>query len=67
MKIPGFNAEASLYKTYEGNHRMLIALIDSMQVLLQSDASQTGRCRFQCYGDPWKCDVICDNHPHSEM
>ncbi len=64
MKIPRFTAEASLYKTDEYNHGVLIAPIDSMQVLPQL---QVDGCTLVCYPPPWGCEWICGTGGHDIM
>ena len=59
MNIPGFTAEASLYKTNEYNNKVLIAPIDSMQVLPQYNR-QNEICIRRCYGGVEAfCDTFC--------
>jgi hypothetical protein len=59
MKMPGFTAEASLYKIDEYYHGILIAPIDDMQVLPQFPCHQV--CLITCgpKGCHKKCHWVC--------
>lgn len=63
MRLPGFTAEASIYRGQEQNYmgKILSHETLAMQPAIGPDPSCFGRCREDCQDAPDVCFAICNN------